>query len=70
MKLYVTYGIGTYQAKNYSVAEGKDYDEAIKKVFEETRGHFAFIYKNEEEFLPLIEKYELTEIPLTPMVQL
>ena len=63
MKLYVTYGNGYDQRKCYSIVEGKDTIDCMKKVQAVCGRHYAFTY-TEAQFKGQPEKYELREIPL------
>lgn len=63
--MYVTYGLDTQQAFNYSVVRGSSPEDCREKVFKTTGGRFAFMYTG-EQFEGQPEDYGLTEIPLTP----
>lgn len=65
MKLYVTYGLGSKLARNYSIVEGIDYATTRRMVEAGTNREFAFEY-TEEEFGDIAEKYNLTLVPLQP----
>lgn len=65
MKLYVTYGWGTYQRDNYSVVEAPTTTECYQQIDAVTDGKYAFAY-DEERFEGQVERFGLTEIPLTP----
>ena len=62
-KLFITYGYGYDQRNNYSVVECDDWSSGYNYAMTVTGGVFAFAYP-EHEFLPQIERYGLTEIPL------
>jgi len=61
---YVTYGNGYLQRNNFSRVFAVDYGAARELIYEKIGDKFAFCY-NESEFDGQIEKYGLSEIPLT-----
>ena len=61
---YVTYGGNTLQRNNFSRVFAVDYSSARELLHEKIGDKFAFCY-NESEFNGQIEKYGLSEIPLT-----
>jgi hypothetical protein len=63
MKLYVTYGGGTYQRNNFSIVDGDDWLDCRMQIEETIGKKFSMTYE-EKEFLPQIEMHGLTEIPL------
>jgi len=67
MKVYVTYGCGSNLAGAYSEVEAEDYEAARKKIFERTKGKFAFMY-TEEEFEGQVDKYNLIKVALQQQV--
>jgi hypothetical protein len=77
-KFFITYSYGSDLRKNYSVVEADDYDDARRKVWKETGGHFAFMYDETQWHTPAGEThsqshtqadaYGLTEIPLQAQV--
>ena len=61
---YVTYGGNTLQRNNFSRVFAVDYSSARELLHEKIGDKFASCY-NESEFNGQIEKYGLSEIPLT-----
>lgn len=62
---YVTFGFGHADLRNkYLKVKAESMEAARDFVFKSKVGrNFAFIYE-EEEFMPQIEKYKLTEVVL------
>ena len=61
---YVTYGSGYLQFNNFSRVYARNYNAACNFIHEKIGDKFAFCY-DESEFDGQIEKYGLSEIPLT-----
>lgn len=60
---YFTFGSGWPERSNYVKVQAETLIEARQKFFAVRGSRFAFSY-TEEEFLPQMAKYGLTEIPL------
>lgn len=62
MKMYITYGADTAQAKNFSVVEGEDDAECTAKASLSTGNTYDMLW-SEAIFPSVQEKFGLTEIP-------
>jgi hypothetical protein len=60
---YFTFGSNTNLAQNYMVVKAWSMEDARKIMFQKQGVLWGFQY-SEQEFLPQITEYKLTEVPL------
>jgi hypothetical protein len=66
-QFFVTYGLNSNLAHNFSIIEAEDESRARDTAIIMTKGQFAFLY-DRTRFAGQVEKFGLTEVPLQPQV--
>lgn len=64
---YISYGLGSNLAKNFSKVLAPDYGQARSLVDDVTQGKFAFMYDN-YQWNNMNQRCGLTEVALQPQI--